>query len=33
MQGCYDNIKHLYLRFALDKILNLGAYNRDELNY
>lgn len=21
------------MRFALDKVLNLGAYNRDELNY
>lgn len=29
MQAIYDNVKHQYLRFALDKIINVGAYERD----
>lgn len=29
MQGAYNNIKNQFLRFALDKIINTGAYERD----
>ena len=33
MQGITDNIVYQYLRFSLDKIFNVGAHERNKLNY
>ena len=33
MQGIVDNIVFQNLKFGFDKIINVGAYERDELNY
>ena len=27
--GIYENIRFQYLRFSMDKIINVGAYERD----